>query len=230
MLVFELPLKICFLAPTPFDCVSERMEQLIGSVLYGDAERTERRENDPFASYTFDLPYPLEAKHVYCERKIYTIRIRTVHQELAEFLSRRLPLCGSEWIQIFGGELRVIPRHFLERVHTLTPVVIRTGEGYWRNQMQVEEFAERLKTNLVRKYNFFRHAELPDDFSLFQKMEFTNRKPVRVPRNQIVLLGDKLNLTAARNETAQELLYMALGTGIGENNAQGCGFLGYRFR
>ena len=49
-------------------------------------------------------------------------------------------------------------------------------------------------------------------------------------KNDIALLGDKVNLTAACNDMAQELLYMALGTGVGENNARGCGFLGYRFR
>ena len=92
------------------------------------------------------------------------------------------------------------------------------------------EFEERLKANLIRKYNFFQHKKLEGGFCLFRRMEFMNRKPVRVPQKNISLLGDKISLTAAQNETAQELLYMALGTGVGENNAEGCGFLGYRFR
>ena len=96
--------------------------------------------------------------------------------------------------------------------------------------MQVDEYEERLKTNLIRKYNFFHQANLSDNFSLFRNIEFINRKPVRVLQNDIALLGDKVNLTAACNDMAQELLYMALGTGVGENNARGCGFLGYRFR
>ena len=96
--------------------------------------------------------------------------------------------------------------------------------------MCVDEFEERLRANLIRKYSFFQHKRLSGDFPLFRRLEFMNRKPVRVAQNDIALLGDKACLTAAGNDTAQELLYMALGTGVGENNARGCGFLGYRFR
>ena len=52
---------------------------------------------------------------------------------------------------------------------------------------------------------------------------------MRVPYKNVVLLGDKLSLTISKDERAQELAYMALGTGIGENNARGCGFLSYRY-
>ena len=231
MLVFELPLQICFLIPMPSENVSERIARLLDAAL----QRTESFWKEmswryPFRPYTFDQPYPLEAEHIYCVGKIYTVHIRTISQELAEFFSSVLPFCGSDCLQILGGELRLIPRCFLERVHTLTPVVVKTRHGYWRNQMQVDEYEERLKTNLIRKYNFFHQANLSDNFSLFRNIEFINRKPVRVLQNDIALLGDKVNLTAACNDMAQELLYMALGTGVGENNARGCGFLGYRFR
>ena len=131
---------------------------------------------------------------------------------------------------MLSGQLRLIPRCLLERVHSLTPVVVKTERGYWRNQMQLVEYEERLKENLIRKYNFFQHASLSGDFLLFRDIAFMNRKPVRVAQSDISLLGDKVSLKAASNDTAQELLYMALGTGMGENNARGCGFLGYRFR
>ena len=42
-------------------------------------------------------------------------------------------------------------------------------------------------------------------------------------------LGDKVNLTASNHPAAQELLYMSLGTGLGENNSRGAGFVNYRF-
>ena len=145
-------------------------------------------------------------------------------------LHRRLPGAGNDCIHVLSGQLRLIPRCLLERVHSLTPVVVKTERGYWRNQMQLVEYEERLKENLIRKYNFFQHASLSGDFLLFRDIAFMNRKPVRVAQSDISLLGDKVSLKAASNDTAQELLYMALGTGMGENNARGCGFLGYRFR
>ena len=131
MLVFELPLQICFLIPMPSENVSERIARLLDAAL----QRTESFWKEmswryPFRPYTFDQPYPLEAEHIYCVGKIYTVRIRTISQELAEFFSSVLPFCGSDCLQILGGELRLIPRCFLERVHTLTPVVVKTRHGY----------------------------------------------------------------------------------------------------
>ena len=228
MLVFELPLQIYFLTPVPAERVSGRIARLIDAVMGKDEGKEGRRIL--FWPYTFDQPCPLEAKHIYLEGKIYTVRIRTVSQELAEFFARRLPGAGNDSMHVLGGELRLIPQHILERVHSLTPVVVKTERGYWRNQMQVAEYAKRLKENLIRKYNFFENANLSGEFPLFREIEFLNRKPVRVEQSDIFLLGDKVSLTAASNAAAQELLYMALGTGVGENNARGCGFLGYRFR
>lgn len=230
MLVYELPLKICFLTPLPSVCVSEKIGQFISGALRMSENDSLYRKNDRFQSYTFDQPFPLESEHIYQEGKIYTVRIRTISQELAEFFIGRLPLYADGCLQVLGGELKIIPRYLLERVHTLTPVIVKTKQGYWRNQMQEDEFEKRLKANLIRKYNFFQHTQLDGNFCLFRRMEFMNRKPVRVTQKNISLLGDKISLTAAQNETAQEFLYMALGTGVGENNAGGCGFLGYRFR
>lgn len=235
MLVFELPLQICFLSAVPSEYVSAKIACLLDTSLremrdFSEIRETGKRNKSRFRAYTFDQPYPLEAGHIYREEKIYTVRIRTVSPELAEFFSRRLPGCGSDCLQVLGGELRLIPRCFLERVHTLTPVVVKTPHGYWRNQMQVDEYEERLKSNLIQKYNSFCHRELSGNFPLFRRIEFINRTPVRVCQDNISLLGDKVRMTAAGNDLAQELLYMALGTGVGENNARGCGFLGYRFR
>ena len=228
MLVFELPMQIYFLAPVPAEQVSGRIARLLDGAL--EKNGPGGAQKSLFWPYTFDQPCPLEAEHIYLEGKIYTVRIRTVSQELAEFFIRRLPGAGNDCIHVLSGQLRLIPRCLLERVHSLTPVVVKTERGYWRNQMQLVEYEERLKENLIRKYNFFQHASLSGDFLLFRDIAFMNRKPVRVAQSDIALLGDKVCLTAAGNDTAQELLYMALGTGMGENNARGCGFLGYRFR
>ena len=233
MLVFELPLQICFLVPVHSCYVSGRIAHLLDAALYKgkNAEGGSLRPQDGlFRPYTFDHPYPLEGERVYRTGKVYTVRIRTISQELAEFFARGLPGCGSDWLQVRGAELRLIPRYVLERVHTLTPVVVKTKQGYWRDQMCVDEYEEHLKSNLIRKYNYFQQRKLSGDFPLFKGIEFINRKPVRVAQDDISLLGDKVSLTAAGNDAAQELLYMALGTGVGENNARGCGFLGYRFR
>ena len=42
-----------------------------------------------------------------------------------------------------------------------------------------------------------------------------------------MLLGDKMEIVVANNKGAQELFYMALGTGLLENNSNGCGFVNF---
>lgn len=229
MQVFELSLQICFTDWQPYEEASER----IGSFLDAALGKTERYRkfhiNRVFKLYTFDLPYPLESGHIYEEGKIYTVRIRTILEELAVYFACRLPGSEAAGIQGLSAELGIIPYYLLDRVYTLTPVIMKTGQGYWRGGLLPREYLERLENNLIKKYNFTCNTRLSEDFALFQGLEFRNRKPVRVPYKNVVLLGDKLSLTISKDERAQELAYMALGTGIGENNARGCGFLSYRY-
>lgn len=96
--------------------------------------------------------------------------------------------------------------------------------------MALPEFENRLKVNLIKKYNQLTDSKILDEeFELYNLIEFTNSKPIKVPYKGIHLLGDKINLTAAPNPTAQMLLYMSLGTGICENNSRGCGFVNCRW-
>ena len=45
----------------------------------------------------------------------------------------------------------------------------------------------------------------------------------------IHLLGDKISIEIAQNERAQKLAYLALGTGVLENNSRGFGFMNYEY-
>ena len=77
--------------------------------------------------------------------------------------------------------------------------------------------------------NLFNHDNITDDFELYTTLEFMNRLPVSVTYKNVKLLGDKIRLSIADNETAQNLAYMSLGTGLGEMNSRGAGFINYRW-
>lgn len=53
--------------------------------------------------------------------------------------------------------------------------------------------------------------------------------PVPAVYKNVKLLGDKIRLSVADNEAAQNLAYMSLGTGLGEMNSRGFGFINYRW-
>ena len=101
-----------------------------------------------------------------------------------------------------------------EKVYTLTPALIKSKEGYWEDNISRDEYEERIKVNLIKKYNDFTGEKLDENFKLYKGKVF---------------LGDKLSFIVSDNEIAQKLWYMSLGTGILENNSRGCGFVNYKY-
>ena len=95
--------------------------------------------------------------------------------------------------------------------------------------MSVSKFEERLKVNLIKKWNRFTGEQIDEDFPLFTTLEFLNRKPIAMNYKTVRLLGDKVRLQITEHETAQRLAYMALGTGVLEMNSRGAGFVNYRW-
>ena len=72
-------------------------------------------------------------------------------------------------------------------------------------------------------------AKIDEDFDLYTMIELKNKKPIAMEYKNIKLLGDKVQIQVADNKRAQDLWYFALGVGLGEMNARGCGFLNYRW-
>lgn len=230
MLVYELLLKIKCKKEIPYAEAGERIAQLLNKALCLDEKFLNFHEKvKEYKFYCFDLPYPGEKDGIYKEGKIYSLRLRTVKEELAEYFLNTLRGMDTEFLQYVHVEIRILPKKCIERIYSLTPIVLKNSTGYWRRCMAVSEFENRIFVNLVKKYKLLTGEEIDENFELYEQIRIKNKKPVKVSYKNISLLGDKLELVAAKNETAQALLYMALGTGIGENNANGCGFLNYRW-
>ena len=122
-----------------------------------------------------------------------------------------------------------MPKKFISEIYTLTPVIIKTDKGYWRDQISINEFERLLVENLIKKYNQYTGEKIDEDFQLYTSLTFMNRKPVKVEYKGIHLLGDKVNLKISDDVRAQELAYVLLGTGIGTMNARGYGYCNYRW-
>ena len=108
-------------------------------------------------------------------------------------------------------------------------MIIKDSTGYWRENIYFDDFERKLKENAIKKYNQINQIKIDEDFELYTSIEFKNKKPYAVSYKNIKLLGDKVSLNISDNEIAQEISYMLLGTGVGENNGRGAGFMGYRW-
>ena len=229
MLVFELAFKMQFFEKTGYEKSSEMIAQVIDRALCKTEKYAVFHEKQEFKFYVFDRPYQPEPDKSYLPGKLYTIRIRTVKPELAEYFLNQLPGSRTDKLHILNGEIRVVVQKMLERIYSLTPVIIRTEGEYWRWNHSVDAFERQLKENLLKKYYSLTGEKLDEDFELYQMLEFSNTKPVKVPYKGITLLGDKISLTATQDPRSQQLLYMALGTGAGERCSRGSGFMNYRY-
>ncbi len=223
---YELSLQLAFSEETPLHLSSDKINRFILAAV-SDRIRTLwiRRKID---GYVFNNPHPQETDRIYRPGKIYTIHIRTISRMIAELLAERLEYFATPEVQGLSLEAGILPRMQLYRIFSVTPLVLYTERGYWRNTMNAHQFENLIRTDLLQKYNGLHSVKLFGDFPIFSSLRIVNHKPIAVYDDGISLLGDRINIDVAPNWQAQELMYMALGMGIGERNAKGCGFMGYK--
>lgn len=228
MEVYELKLKVFLLKDIAVDKASESIAQLIDkSLLQTEGMKTFHKEKR-FKFYTFNTFYPLETEKMYKGGKIYSVLIRTVDEKLVNHFKIYLKNEYTDKLKALTIELRVIPKKIIKKIYSLTPCIAKF-DGYWKNKYSLSEYEERMKINLIKKYKEFYNIELDENFELFNHIEFCNRKPISIPIKNIKLLGDKVNIHVADNDTAQNLSYFAIGTGLCELNSRGYGFLNYKY-
>lgn len=228
--VYEMAVKIFLLQSFRQEEACTVTSGFIDTCLAKDNKYLEFHKKNCYKGYVVNNPYPLEPDGEYKKEKVYTIRIRTIDKNLLNYLSENLSNTTSEYIKGLTVKIWVVPRKLISKIYSLTPVVLKLDEGgYWKSNIPFEKYELLLKTNLVKKYNRFMDTKIDEDFQLYTYIQKTNHVPINVKYKNIVLLGDKFDIEIADNETAQNLAYLSLAVGLGENNSRGCGFVNYKF-
>ena len=122
-----------------------------------------------------------------------------------------------------------IKYRYIDKLVSVTPTIIKTENGYWRENITLEEYENRLKLNIIKKYNSIFNEKIDENIDLFNFIDFKNKVPLKVKYKNINLLGDKLTLGIAKNETAQKLAFLCLSVGLGEMNARGFSYMNPRW-
>lgn len=229
MQVYQIRMKLYLLEDIQVSQMQTKLTAFIDKGFAQNEELLRIHEENRYKNYCYDLPFPIVKDGVYKSGKIYTATIRTIDAGMAEYFNE---ICVNQYTREMKGlttEIRILPKKTIETLYTLTPAVLKDEKGYWRRHMSLEGFEERLKANLIKKWNYFEQDKLKEDFRLYTLLEFLNEVPVVMEYKNIKLLGDKIRLQIADNETAQRLAYMALGTGVLEMNSRGAGFVNYRW-
>ncbi|EHI57524.1 MAG: CRISPR-associated endoribonuclease Cas6 [Hungatella hathewayi] len=224
--VFEIRIKIFTLQSISKEDSYAAVTDFIDGVLIENEVWEQMHNENCYKQYCFNGLYPIEKEGIYKREQVYQFIVRSTNKDLIEYLSYNLPKHENNLMKGLTCENRMISKKHITSLYSITPVIVKgKNNGYWRDDMTFEDFEQRLKVNLIKKYNELEHTKLDENFELHTLLEFKNYGPIPVPYKNVKLLADKIELKIADNETAQALAYMALGTGICEMNSRGMGFV-----
>lgn len=229
MKVYEIKLKLYLLENINVEDIQTKISKIIDSCFAKNKEWLDFHNKNEFKNYCFDSPYPLAKDKVYKKDNVYTLTIRTISKDLSNYLSENLHTMNTKLIKCLKTETKIIPKKRIEKIYSITPIILKNNEGYWKDFLSVYEFEERIKVNLIKKYNSLNNTKIDENFNFFSYIEFNNKKPCSFNYKGKKLLGDKVNLFICDDEISQSLAYMTLGTGIGEMNSRGAGMVNFRY-
>lgn len=230
MNVYELKINLRLKRDLQYNQIFEKTNYFIDCVLSQNKNFSEYHKSKEYKGYVHDLLYPIEKDGMYKSGKIYTMRVRTIDEWLVKYFLSQLAFNETLELKGLGCEIKIIPKKVIKTLYSITPIVLKNpGLGYWRNHMSLEQFEKRLKDNLIKKYKYFTEIDFDENFVFYNLIEFKNKVPVKVPYKDIYLLGDKIRMEIAQNQQAQDLAYLALGTGILENNSRAMGFMNFKY-
>jgi len=225
----ELSVKVFLLRDIKLENTSQQICKVIDKSLVENDAYHKFHDENKYKNYSFNMLYPLEQDKIYKKENIYTFIIRTVEKDLCDYLMNTLKNQYTEEIKILTIIKRVLPRKHIESVHTITPIVAKFGKGYWKEHTNINELERRISENLIKKYNQFYNVKIDEELELFTTLTLVNKKPVATKYKDVTILGDKVNFRVADNSQAQDIIQFAIGTGLGEMNSRGLGFINYRW-
>ena len=227
--IIELQVKVFLTKDIKQEQTSKKISLLIDKTLAKDEKYISFHNENKFKYYCFNMLYPLEENRIYKKENIYTFILRTVDYDLANYFLKELINEYTDEIKVLTINKKLIPIKHIESIHAITPIVAKFDNGYWKQHSTIDILEKRIKENLIKKYNAFYEEKIDEDFELFTTMSIINKKPIATKYKGISILGDKIKFMVSDNEQAQKIVNFALGTGLGEMNSRGLGFINYRW-
>ena len=227
LIVHELKIRVQLKEDIPVDRVMEVEAGFIDSMLAKDESWLRFHEENKSKLYSFSGLWPIEKNGVYKKGKCYVITIRSVDEGFVSYIG----MCNhtDPKMETLEVSYKQISKKLIEKIYTLTPVVLKAEDGYWRKQKNLDDFERLLFENAIKKYNQFTGEKADEDFELYTDIFFLNRKPISRRYKNIHLIGDKIELRISDNPQAQELAYFITAVGLGENCSRGFGFCNYKW-
>lgn len=229
MNVMAIKVKVVVLQNLPKEASYYAIAKLIDKIMCEDEFFKQMHISREYKAYTFSGLSKPETDGIYKKDQVYCFTIRTIDFDFAQYLVKNVKKFETEHLKPYDCETWIVPQKIITKLYSLTPMLIKREDGYLRNTTSIREIERILFENLIKKYQFFTKNEIQqEEFNIWNSMFFLNKTPIKVSyKGGITLLGDKVEMNIDSNRLAQDIAYMVLGVGIGENCSRGCGYVNY---
>lgn len=228
MKVQEIQVKVFLKQDIEFSKVPEKIAKFISMYLARDEGFLKLHMSKGYKPYSLDYLYPMEKDLIYKKENIYTFRIRSIDTKLVNYFLNGLDDFSNDDFKGLVLKARTIPHRHITRLYSLTPIIFKNDGGYWKGVMELDEYENRLNSNLFKKYKSF-VGDIEQEDKFYKSIKFLNEKPIAIKYKGVELLGDKLELEIKDDKLSQDLAYLALGVTFSEGSSFSCGFMGYKF-
>lgn len=229
--LWQIELKVFLLKDIAYRDVVTKVATFIDSALLNDEKWSTYHLEQKYKGYSFNSLYPIMKNGIYKKGRVYTVQIRTVVEELKDFFMESLKDNVTEEMKGLLTHVRPMKtKKSIDKLISVTPLVIKTKKSYWRKEMNVEQFLKKICTSITNQYKELYGGTIDENVPIFTGIKFRNRFPIVTRYKKVKLLGEKVVLEVADNEIAQKLAFLSLGVGAGHMGARGFSFMNPRWK
>lgn len=227
--IWQLDIKVELLKDIYMQELMTRVAYFVDHAMVASPGWADYHRSNNAKLYCFNSLYPIEKSGVYRAGNQYTIQLRTVSETLKNYLLVSMGDNESREMKTVSVACKEIRYRHLNKIVSVTPLILKTSGGYWKDYLLEREFLEELKINIIKKYRMFTNEDMGDGVKIFKNLTLKNRGPVAQQYKGIRILGDKVILEIENTPEAQKLAFFSLGTGCGCMTARGFSFMNPRW-
>ena len=232
MKYFELTCMAYLKRDISFKDSFEIIAKYISFAMANDLLLKELHFKSGYKFYVFDNFYPIEKDKIYKKGKNYTFKIRSLHKEFIDVLSKKLrENINNPNLLVVETHKKEVKEFFIKELYSITPVITTTTNGlYWTIEKDgdILKLQKLLQDNLEKKYQSFFNQKITPKQNFIQLLELKNQKPQTIWSSKngkhFRFFGNKFKIIPNEDDISQKLVFVALGAGLGEKNAFGGGF------
>jgi len=233
MQYFELKCTAYLKSDISFKESFEKLSKYISYSMAKDEMLKIIHKREGFKHYCFGGLLPIEREKVYKKGNNYSFTIRSIDEKLIDTLSLELRKnINNPNLLIVEAHKKTVKQFFVSELYSATPTIITVESGFfWTMEKDgdIMKLQKQLHDNLEKKYQDFYGEPIKAEQNFIQLLEIKNRVPqtIQIIKNdkKIRFFGNKFRIVPNEDEVSQKLVFLALGSGMGEKNSFGGGFV-----